>query len=70
MSGRGAGRSPSSIGARLFISCAQQTDSDEVKIAHDIADALGKMGFDPHIAIRNGGIIFHLMAQERKSSKF
>jgi len=39
------------IRARVFISCGQQKDSDETKIAQDIADKLTEMDFDPYIAI-------------------
>lgn len=39
------------IRARVFISCGQQKGSDEVKVAHDIAEKLNKMGFEPYIAV-------------------
>lgn len=41
----------SQIRARVFISCGQQKDSDEIKIAQEIADKLTDMGFDPYIAV-------------------
>jgi hypothetical protein len=41
----------SDIRARVFISCGQQKESDEVKIARDIADKLDRMGFDPYVAV-------------------
>ncbi len=39
------------VRARVFISCGQQKDSDETKIAQDIADKLSSMGFEPYIAV-------------------
>jgi hypothetical protein len=41
----------SQIRARVFISCGQQKDSDETKIAQEIADKLTDMGFAPYIAV-------------------
>lgn len=37
--------------ARVFISCGQQKGTDEVEIAHNIAEKLEKMGFEPYIAV-------------------
>ncbi|MBI2858237.1 MAG: hypothetical protein HYX90_04085 [Chloroflexi bacterium] len=37
--------------ARVFISCGQRKDSDETKIAQDIASKLTTMGFDPYVAV-------------------
>ena len=37
--------------ARVFISCGQQKGTDEVEIAHRIAERLQKMGFNPYIAV-------------------
>jgi len=37
--------------ARVFISCGQQKGTDEVEMAHKIAEQLQKMGFDPYIAV-------------------
>lgn len=37
--------------ARVFISCGQQKDTNEVEIANRIADKLERMGFDPYIAV-------------------
>jgi hypothetical protein len=39
------------IRARVFISCGQQRNSDEIRIAQEIADRLTDMGFDPYIAV-------------------
>ncbi|MCK4361977.1 MAG: hypothetical protein KAW13_01695 [Dehalococcoidia bacterium] len=39
------------VRARVFISCGQQKETDEVKIAHDIAAKLDQVGFDPYIAV-------------------
>jgi len=36
--------------ARVFISCGQRKDSDEVQIARTVADRLRKLGFEPWIA--------------------
>ena len=41
----------SQIRARVFVSCGQQKDSDEIKIAQEIAEKLTGMGFDPYIAV-------------------
>jgi len=41
----------SQIRARVFISCGQQKDSDEIKIAQEIADKLTDTGFDTYIAV-------------------
>lgn len=40
-----------SLQARVFISCGQQKGTDEVEIAHKIAEKLEKMGFEPYIAV-------------------
>jgi len=37
--------------SRVFISCGQQRGTDEVEIAHIIAERLQKMKFDPYIAV-------------------
>lgn len=37
--------------ARVFISCGQQKNTDELEIANRIAEKLHKMGFDPYIAV-------------------
>lgn len=39
------------IRARVFISCGQQKDSDEVRIAQDIEAKLHSLGFDPYVAV-------------------
>jgi hypothetical protein len=38
--------------AKVFISCGQRKDSEEVLIAEQIADRLGKKGFEPYIAVQ------------------
>jgi hypothetical protein len=38
--------------ARVFISCGQNQNSDEVQIATEIATSLSKLGFDPYIAVQ------------------
>jgi len=40
-----------SLRARVFISCGQQKGTDEVNIAHKIAEKLENMGFEPYIAV-------------------
>jgi len=37
--------------ARVFISCGQNKDSDELEAAHKIRDRLKEPGFDPYIAV-------------------
>jgi hypothetical protein len=37
--------------ARVFISCGQSKESDEVQVAAGIAARLEKLGFDPYIAV-------------------
>jgi hypothetical protein len=37
--------------ARVFISCGQSKGSDEVEIAHRIAERLSRDGFEPYIAV-------------------
>ncbi|MHC1635988.1 MAG: hypothetical protein ACXQTS_05140, partial [Candidatus Methanospirareceae archaeon] len=37
--------------ARVFISCGQQKGTDEIEIAHRVAERLKEMDFDPYIAI-------------------
>jgi len=40
--------------ARVFISCGQKKDNDEIKIAHEISDKIKNLGFDypePYIAV-------------------
>ena len=39
------------MGARVFISCGQSKDTDEVEIAHRISDRLTAEGFEPWIAV-------------------
>jgi hypothetical protein len=40
------------VHARVFISCGQQKDTDEARIAEKIGDLLYRMGFDPYIAVQ------------------
>lgn len=37
--------------ARVFISCGQRKNTEELTIAKQIADNLDKMGFEPYIAV-------------------
>jgi hypothetical protein len=37
--------------ARVFISCGQQKESEEIEVAGKIADGLKRGGFDPYIAV-------------------
>lgn len=37
--------------ARVFISCGQQKDTEEVQIAADLSQKLHKLGFDPYVAV-------------------
>lgn len=39
------------IRAKIFISCGQQKDSNEVDIAHRIRERLEELGYDPYIAV-------------------
>jgi len=40
-----------SVKSRVFISCGQRKDNEELAIANQIADKLDKMGFEPYIAV-------------------
>jgi len=37
--------------ARVFISCGQQKDTNEIEVVREIAEKLEKMGFEPYIAV-------------------
>jgi hypothetical protein len=37
--------------ARVFISCGQRMDTDEVQVARDIEAEFRKLGFDPYVAV-------------------
>ena len=37
--------------ARVFISCGQQKGTDEVEVAHKVAEKLEEMDFEPYIAV-------------------
>jgi hypothetical protein len=39
------------VRARVFISCGQTRDTDEVEIAHRIEELLYQEGFEPYVAI-------------------
>lgn len=43
--------SDNGIRAKVFISCGQQKDTDEVDIARGIKERLDKLGYDPYIAV-------------------
>lgn len=38
--------------ARVFISCGQNKNSDEIAVAQAIAESLSSLGFDPYIAVQ------------------
>lgn len=40
-----------SLRSRVFISCGQRKNTDELAIAKQIADELEKIGFDPYVAV-------------------
>jgi hypothetical protein len=42
--------------AKVFISCGQRKDSDEVVIAQQIADRLEKKEFEPYIAVQQASL--------------
>jgi hypothetical protein len=37
--------------ARIFIICGQSKNSDEVQVAREIGNSLGRLGFDTYIAV-------------------
>jgi len=39
--------------ARVFISCGQAKNTDELEIATEIKNELKKMGYDPYVALDN-----------------
>src|SRR5262245_5827304 len=51
--GKGGGFSmPSHRKARVFISCGQRRDTDEVEVARRIREAFLDAGFDPYVAAK------------------
>lgn len=60
----------SGVRARVFISCGQSKHTDEVKVAHEIAERLTRMGFEPYIAVEEQtlrGVKENLFGQLEKS---
>jgi hypothetical protein len=60
-------------GARIFISCGQSKESDEIHVAREISVRLEKLGFDPYIAVAEQtlrGIRENIFEQLRKSEYF
>jgi hypothetical protein len=59
--------------AKVFISCGQQKDTEEVKVAHDIAKNLGELGFDHYIAVQEQtlrGLKENIFSQLKTSEYF
>jgi hypothetical protein len=59
--------------ARVFISCGQSKDTDEVQIASGIRDRLGELGFDTYIAVAEQtllGVRENIFERLRKSEYF
>jgi hypothetical protein len=59
--------------ARVFISCGQTKDSDELETAHKIRERLKELGFDPYIAVDEQtlrGIKENIFPQLRDSEYF
>jgi hypothetical protein len=61
------------IRARVFISCGQSKQSDEVQIAEAISNRIRQLGFDPYIAVAEQslrGLKENIFAQLRGSEYF
>lgn len=60
------------IKAKVFISCGQRKDTDEVTIADQISTRLRQKGFDPYIAIRQQSLhgLKENIFQELSSSEY
>lgn len=59
--------------SRVFISCGQRKDSEELTIANQIADKLKEMGFDPYIAVEEQslkGVKENIFGRLEKSEYF
>jgi hypothetical protein len=59
--------------ARVFISCGQNKDSDEPKLAEEIRTKLTSLGFDPYVAVAEQslrGLIENLFEQLSQSEYF
>ena len=58
--------------AKIFISCGQRKDSDEVVIADQIAIRLREKGFDPYIAVQQQSLngLKENIYQELSSSEY
>lgn len=63
----------SDLHARVFISCGQNKESDEISIANQIKERLGTLGFNPYVAVREQsllGLKENLFGQLSKSEYF
>lgn len=59
--------------ARVFVSCGQRKESDEVKVANDVARRLDELGYDPYVAGHEQtlrGIRENIFAQLESSEYF
>jgi len=59
--------------AKVFISCGQSLGSDEVDIAHRIAERLSQLGYDPYIAVEEQtlrGVKENIFSQLERSEYF
>lgn len=61
-----------SLKAKVFISCGQRKGTDEVDIAHRIAERLKERGFEPYIAVEQQSLrgLKENIFQERASSEY
>jgi hypothetical protein len=62
-----------SLRAKVFISCGQRKDTDEITIAHRIAERLSQLGYDPYIAVEEQtlkGVKENIFAQLASSEYF
>lgn len=61
------------VRARVFISCGQSRDTDEIDIAHRISERLTELGFDPYVAVAEQtlrGLKENIFGQLRGSEYF
>jgi hypothetical protein len=59
--------------ARVFISCGQRKDTDEIQVARDIEAEFRKLGFDPYVAVEEQtlrGITENIFRQLETSEYF
>ncbi len=62
-----------SLRARVFISCGQSKETDEVGIAHRIAERLEQEGFEPYVAVDEqtlAGLTGNIFARLRNTEYF